>query len=95
MSNNDGSRFYDEKAHWEDKLQKRTKSDEDREKRLIEAQRVSNVYSFLNDVIYKMADTEFDYFVFENAVVDGQKFMDDINYLRDRHITNQEFIWAM
>lgn len=75
------------------KLQKRTKADEDRERRLIEVQHISSVYYFLNDIIYKMADTEFDYFIFENAVVDGQKFMDDINYLRDRYITNQEFIY--
>ena len=73
------------------KLQKKIKEDSDKEKKIESLKHVSSVYYFLNDVFHKMADTEFKYSTFNNVVVDGAKYMDDINYLRMQNITNQEF----
>ena len=73
------------------KLQKKIKTDDDKEKRLKDIDHVSSVYYFLNDIINKMADAEFEYAAFDNVVVEGQKFMEDINYLKTRYITPKEF----
>lgn len=73
------------------RLQKQTKADEDKERRLNDVQHVSNVYYFLNDIINKMADIEFEYTSFDNIVVEGKQYMDNINYLRNRYITNEDF----
>ena len=72
-------------------LQKKIKKDDDLEKRINDTNHVSNVYYFLNDIINKMADIKFEYTAFNSIVVEGKQFMDDINYLRTRVITNQEF----
>ena len=73
------------------RLQRKIKLDDDKEKRLKDIDHVSSVYYFLNDIINKVADTEFEYTTFDNIVVEGKKFMEDINYLKTKYITNKDF----
>ena len=75
------------------KLQKRTKEDDDKERKLKDSLHINNVYYFLNDVINKLSDVEFEYFLFDNIVVEGKEYMDDINYLRNRYITHEDFCY--
>lgn len=73
------------------KLQKKMKEDEDKEKKLEAQKHISSVYYFLNDILHKMADTNFKYDTFNNVVVDGAKYMDDINYIRMQGISEDDF----
>lgn len=73
------------------RLQKKIKENDDADRHIVEVQHISNVYYFLNDIINKIADIEFEYSLFESIVIDGQKYMEDINYLRYKYIDNNEF----
>lgn len=75
------------------KLQKQVKKDNDKDKQFEIINYASNIYYFLNDIIYKMADTEFTYDVFSNISIDNKDFMKSINYLRNRVINNKEFLF--
>ena len=68
------------------KLQKTIKEEKDQAKKDEYSRHASDIYYFIHDILYKKDNSSF-----SNVIVDGKEYMQDINYIRYKYISNEEF----
>ena len=68
------------------KLQKTIKEEKDQAKKDEYSRHASDIYYFIHDILYKKDNSGF-----SNVIVDGKEYMQDINYIRYKYISNKEF----
>ncbi len=68
------------------KLQKTIKEEKDQAKKDEYSRHASDIYYFIHDILYKKDNSSF-----SNVIVDGKEYMQDINYIRYKYISNKEF----
>lgn len=68
------------------KLQKTIKEEKDQAKKDEYSRHASDIYYFIHDILYKKDNSSFN-----NVIVDGKEYMQDINYIRYKYISNKEF----
>lgn len=68
------------------KLQKTIKEEKDQAKKDEYSRHASDIYYFIHDILYKKDNSSF-----SNIIVDGKEYMQDINYIRYKYISNKEF----
>ena len=68
------------------RLQKSIKEENDKSKQDEYSRHASDIYYFIHDILYKKDNNSFN-----SISIDGKEYMKDINYIRYKYISNNEF----